>query len=326
MNRRNTVLALVALSAAPLAAEAQQPKKIPRIGLLSSDSPGPDLRIDALRQGLRDLGYIEGQTVLIELRYGEGRLDRMPSLVHELIQRQVDIIVATNNTFIRSAKGATKTIPIVMVSTIDPVAARYVDSLARPGGNITGLSPLVRDLSAKRMELLKEILPRISRVAILWDADGPGSRVAFKRYEAAARTFKLSLQSLEVRYPNPDLEGAFQAAKGGHAEAVIIVLNPLITFNLRRIMELATSNKLPSMNEDSRYVNAGGLLSYGANLADAYRRAAYYIDRILKGAEPGDLPVEQPTTFELVINLKTAKALGIAIQQSVLLRADGVIH
>src|SRR5713226_689421 len=295
----------VTLAACGEMVEAQQTKKVPRIGFLSSDSPGPDPRIDAFRHGLRDLGYIEGQTLLVEYRYGEGRLDRMPALVNELIQQKVDIIVATNNIFIRTAKEATKTIPIIMISSIDPVAAGYVDSLARPGGNITGLSPLVRDLSAKRMELLKEILPRMSRVAILWDADGPGPTVAFKEYEAAARTLKLNLQSLDVRGPNPDLEGAFQAAKKGRASALIIVLNPLITFHLKRIMELATSNRLPSMNEDSRYVNAGGLVSYGANLADSYRRAAVYVDKILKGTNPADLPVEQPMKFELVINLKT---------------------
>ncbi|MEK6244985.1 MAG: ABC transporter substrate-binding protein [Pseudomonadota bacterium] len=326
MNRRDTVLALVALSAAPLAAEAQRPKKVPRIGFLSSDSPGPDPRIDIFRQGLRDLGYVEGQTLLIELRYGEGRLDRMPSLVNEFVQQQVDIIVATNNVFIRSAKEATKTIPIIMISSIDPVVAGYVESLARPGGNITGVSSLGRDLSAKRMELLKEILPGMSRVAILWHGDAPGPRVAFKQYEAAARTFKLNLQSLEVRGPNPDLEGAFRAAKKEHAAAVIIVVNHLITFHLKRIMELATSNQLPSMNEDSRYVYAGGLLSYGANTSDSYRRAAYYIDKILKGAKPRDLPVEQPTKFELVINLKAAKQIGLAIPKSLLARADEVIE
>ncbi len=319
--------AVVLVSLLAHSAEAQQTARIPRVGFISgSGSPeNPWPSFEAFRQGMRDLGYVEGQNLLIEHRYGEGRLDRMPGLVNELVQQKVDVLIGTNNVVIRAAKKATKTIPIVMVSSIDPVAAGYVESLARPGGNITGLSYLSRDLSAKRMELLKEVLPKISRVAILWDANGPGPTVAFKEYQAAARTFKLHLQSLEVRGPTADLKGAFQAAKKGRAEALILVQNPLTIQHQEQIMELATKNRLPSMNEDIQLVEAGGLLSYGASLVDMYRRAAIYVDKILKGAKPADLPVEQPMKFELVINLKTAKQIGLTIPQSVLFRADKVI-
>jgi putative ABC transport system substrate-binding protein len=211
------------------------------------------------------------------------------------------------------------------ISSIDPVVAGYVDSLARPGGNVTGLVRLARELNAKRVELLKEILPRMSRVAILWDEDGPGSAVAFKESQTAARAFKLNFQSLGVRGPSPDFDGAFQAAKSQRADALVIVGNPLTTFHLNRIMELATKSRLPSMNDDSRYVDAGGLVSYGADQLDVSRRAAIYVDKILKGAKPADLPVEQPTKFELVINLKAAKQIGLTIPPNVLARADRVI-
>jgi len=308
-------------------AEAQQAKKVPRIGFISSSgSPeNPSPPFEAFRQGLRDLGYVEGQNLLIEHRYGEGKLDRMPGLVNELVQQKVDVLIGTNNVVIRAAKKATKTIPIVMVSSIDPVAAGYVDSLASPGGNITGLSTLSGNLSAKRVELLKEVLPRMSRLAVLWDPAGPGPTVAFKEYEGAARAFKLDLQSLEVRGPKPDLEGAFQAAKKERRDALIIVVNPLIGFHQKRIIELAAKNRLPSMYEGRLYVESGGLLSYGANTSDLYRRAATYVDKILKSAKPADLPVEQPMKFEFVINLKTAKQIGLTIPQSVLYRADKVI-
>jgi putative ABC transport system substrate-binding protein len=308
-------------------AEAQQAGKIPRVGFISSagspENPWPPF--EAFRQGLRELGYVEGKNLLIEHRYGEGRLDRMPDLVNELLQQKVDVFVATNNVAIRVAKKATKTIPILMVSSIDPVAAGYVDSLARPGANITGLAFLARELSAKRVELLKEILPRMSRIAILWNPEGPGPTVAFKEYQSAATAFKLNLQSLEVRGPNPDFEDTFQAAKKGRAEALIIVENPLIHQHLKQILELATKTRLPSMNENNLDVEAGGLLSYGANYPDLYRHAATYVDKILKGAKPADLPVEQPTKFELVINLKTAKQIGLTIPPWLLMRADKVI-
>jgi putative ABC transport system substrate-binding protein len=274
---------------------------------------------------LRDLGYIEGKNILIESRYAEGRLDRMSPFVHEFVQQKVDVIMGVNNVVIRAAKEATKTIPIVMISSVDPVVAGYIESFARPGGNITGLAWLIRDLSAKRVELLKEVLPKMSRVAVLWDADGPGPAIAVKEYEAAARAFKLELRSLEVRGPKPDFDAAFQVAQTAHADALIVVANPLMGQNAKRIFELAAKTRLPSMAEEGRYVSAGGLISYGANLADLYRRAAGYVVEILKGAKPGDLPVKLPEKFEIFVNLKTARQIRVAIPQHVLVKADTVI-
>jgi putative ABC transport system substrate-binding protein len=308
-------------------AEAQQPAKIPRIGFIySSGTPAvPSPQFEAFRLGLRALGYVEGKNILIESRYAEGRLDRMPALVNELVQQRVDVIVAPNNVVIRAAKEATKTIPIVMVTTVDPVTAGYVKSFAHPGENITGLANLSRDLSAKRVELLKEVLPKMSRVAVLWDADGPGPAIAVKEYEAAARAFKLELRSVEVRGPNPDFATGFQAAKTARVEALIVVGNALMNQHARQIFELATKNQLPSMTEEGRYVDAGGLISYGANAADLYRRAAEYVVEILKGAKPADLAVKLPAQFEIFINLKTARQVGVVIPQHVLVRADKVI-
>ena len=318
------VAVAVAFAMCGAVAQAQQPKKIPRIGF-ASGGPG-DQGFEALRQGLRELGYVEGKTVQIEYRDAKGRLDLMPALVDELVQQKVDVIVAANNVVIRAAKKATKTIPIVMRSSVDPVIAGYVDSLARPGGNITGLTNLGRDLSAKRVELLKEIFPQISRIAVLWDADGPGPKVAFKEYQAAAQAFNLHVQSLKVRGPKPDFEKAFQGVQKGRADALIIVSNPLIIQHREQILALARKNRLPSMNENNQNVVAGGLLSYSSNSADMYRRTAVYVDKILKGAKPADLPVEQPTKFELVINLKAAKQIGVTIPPEVLARADRVIR
>jgi putative tryptophan/tyrosine transport system substrate-binding protein len=309
-------------------AEAQQTAKaLPRIGFISStgtaESPSP--LFEAFRQGLRDLDYVDGKNIVIVHRYAEGRLDRMPGFVHEFVQQKVNVIVGVNNVVIRAAREATKTIPIVMVSSVDPVAAGYIESFAHPGGNITGLAWLNRDISAKRLELLKELLPKLSRVAILWDADGPGPAVAFKEYTAAARAFKLDLRSLEVRGPSPDFEEAFQAAKTARTEALIVVGNPLMSQHLKSIFALATKHRLPSMTEEDRYVDAGGLISYGANLADLCRRAAEYVVGILKGAKPGDLPVKLASKFEIFINLKTAQQLGLVIPQQVLVQADKVI-
>jgi len=309
-------------------ADAQQTSKvIPRIGFISStgsaDNPSP--LFEAFRLGLRDLDYVDGKNVIIVQRYAEGRLDRMPPFVHEFVHQKVDVIVAGNNVVIRTAKEATKTIPVVMVSSVDPVAAGYVESFAHPGGNITGLAWLNRDISAKRVELLKEVLPKISRAAILWDADGPGPAIAFKEYTAAARAFKLDLRSLEVRGPNPDFTEAFQAAKVARAEALIVVGNPLMSQHVKSIFALAAKHRLPSMTEEDRYVDAGGLMSYGANFADLYRRAAGYVVEILKGAKTGDLPVKLPSKFEIFVNLKTAEQIGVVIPQQVLVQADGVI-
>jgi len=306
-----------------LRAEAQQPGKVPRIGFLpsSGDANNPGIQVTAFQQGLRDLGYIEGKNILVEYRYVEGKVDRIPSLVAELVQLKVDVLVVGSPGTVQETKRATKTIPIVMVITQDPVAAGYVDSLARPGGNITGLTRLTRDLSGKRLELLKEAVPTISRVGALWSGAGTG----FKGYEAAARALKIPLQSLEVRSPNPDFEAAFQAAKKGRANALIAVSNIRLSGYQKRIADLAIKNRLPSMYETSRWVEVGGLMSYGASDAEGFQRAAVYVDKILKGTKPADLPVEQPTKFQLVFYLKTAKALNLTIPQSVLFRANKVI-
>jgi len=325
-------LSSVFIAASFSIAEAQQTAKtMPRIGFIySTGAPEtPSLHstlFDAFRLGLRDLGYVEEKNILIERRYAEGRLDRMPGLVNELVQEKVDVILAVNNVVIRAAKEATKTIPIVMLSTVDPVAAGYVESFAHPGRNVTGLAWLSRDLSAKRVELLKELLPKMSRVGILWDADGPGPAIAFKEYTAAALAFKLELFSLKVRGPTHDLPGVFQIAKTARLDALIVVANPLMGQSSKRVFELATKNRLPSMTEEGRYVDAGGLISYGANLADLYRRAADYVGDVLKGAKPGDLPVKVASKFEIFINLKTAQQLGLVIPQDVLVQADKVIR
>ena len=304
-------------------ADAQQPAIIPRIGYIAPTGP-ENTNYAAFLRGLRDLGYIEGKNILLEYRSMEGNRDRIPSLVAELVQLKVDILVSPNSPSVLAAKQATKTIPIVMVINADPVASGLVDSLARPGGNVTGITRLTRDLSGKRLELLKEAVPGISRVGVLEDADAVQSK-AFKDYEAAAHALKIQLQSLEVRGPNPDLEGAFQAAVKGRARALIMTQTTVLVPYPKRIADLAIKNRLPLMFESSRSVEAGGLLSYSSNEPENFRRAAYYVDRILKGAKPADLPVEQPTKFELVIDLKTAKQIGLTIPQSVLYRADKVI-
>jgi putative ABC transport system substrate-binding protein len=307
-------------------AEAQQTAKtMPRVGFIFSTVASGDPAFDAFQQGLRDLGYVEGKNILIERRYAEGRLDRMPPFVHEFVQQRVDVIVAPNNVAIRAAKEATKTIPIVMISSVDPVAAGYVESFAHPGGNITGLARLLRDISAKRVELLKELRPKLSRAGVLWDADGPGPAIAFKEYQAAAQAFKLGLHSFEIRGPIPDLRRAFQVAKTARLDALIVVANPLMAQHAKDVFELAAKYRLPSMTEEGRFVRAGGLMSYGPNLADLYRRAAEYVVDILKGAKPADLPVKLPSKFEIFINLKTSQQLGLVIPQHVLLQADKVI-
>jgi len=317
----------VLLSALSFAAQAQQPKKVPQIGcLLTTSNPtivGP--QVETFRQALRDLGYIEGKNIRVEYRYIEGQQDRVPSLVAELVQLKVDVLLVQTLTSIRAAKQATTTIPIVMVTSGDPVATGIVDSLARPGGNITGLTRLTRELNGKRIELLKEAVPGISRVGVLWDPRGPGPAIAFKEYEAAASSLKIKLQSLEVRDANPDFEGVFKAAVKGRASALIEISSSVLNRYARRIADFAIKNRLPSMCENSDYVSAGCLMSYAANDADQYRRAAVYVDKILKGTKPADLPVEQPMRFELVFNLKTAKQIGLTIPPNVLVRAQRVI-
>ena len=330
MNRKFLFWLLITLLLTTVSsAHAQQPKKLPRIGFLSGRSApnptNPDPSGDAFRRGLRDLGYIEGNNILVDYRYADGTLDRITGLIAELVQLNVDILVSPTGPAIRAAKEATKTIPIVMVVTIDPVATGLVESLARPGGNITGLTRLTRELSGKRLDLLRESIPRISRIGILWSA-AQGQPETFSDYEAAARPLKLQVQSLEVRGPNPDLETAFREAVNGRASAIITARSTALIPYPKKIAGLALKNRLPSMFEDSEYVEVGGLISYSADDAESFRCAAVYVDKILKGAKPADLPVEQPTKFELVINLKTAKQIGLTIPPNVLARADRVIR
>lgn len=323
------LLTLVAFLALNIPSGAQQPSKsLPRVGVIFSfgtaaETPSPIY--EAYKQRLQDLGYIEGKNIILERRYAEGRLDRMAPFVQEFVQQKVDAILGVNNVVIRAAKDATKTIPIVMISSLDPVAAGYVETYARPGGNITGVAWLNRDISAKRIEILKEVLPKVSKIGILWDADGPGPAVAFKEYQSAASAFKLELQSLEVRGPTPDLAAALQGAKNAHTDAVIVVGNPMMSQHMKTLFPLVTKHRLPSMTEEDRYVEAGGLISYGASLSDLYRRAAEYTVEILKGAKPAELPVKLASKFDIFVNLKTAQQIGVVVPQRVLLQADKVI-
>lgn len=310
-----------------VSAEAQQPGKIPRIGYLVNHDPKIALpSAKEFRQGLRDLGYIEGENILIELRSAEGKNERFPSLVAELMQLKVDVLVSGVLTAILTAKQVAKTTPIVIVTTADPVAAGLADSLARPGGNVTGVTLLARDLIGKRLELLKETIAKTSRVGFLLQADNTAQRIRFQEYEAAARALKMPLQPVEVRYPNPDFDGAFQTARKEQVSAVIVVRYGLFTNSRRQIADHAIKNRLALVGELTSYVESGGLMSYSSDEAEAYRRAAFYVDRILKGAKPADFPIEQPTKFELVINLKTAKQIGITLPPQVLARADRVIR
>ncbi len=314
------------LLAAPLAAEAQQPAKVPRIGFLGgSPATGfPNNYLEAFRQGLRELGYVEGRNITIEYRWAEGKYDRLPALAAELVQLKVDVIFAFATPPSQAAKQATKTIPIVMLAA-DAVEQGLVASLARPGSNITGLSVQAPELGGKQLQLLKQVVPRASRVAILWNTANPYTALVVRETEAAARTLGVQLQSLPVRGPE-EFEGAFEAATRGGAAALLTVGDVLTIAHRTRIVALAAKSRLPAMYTFREFVDDGGLMAYGANLADLSRRAATYVDKILKGAKPGDLPVEQPTKFELVINLRTAKALGLTIPQSVLIRADEVIQ
>ena len=305
-------------------AESQQPKKVPRIGFLANT--GPDApNVEPFRKGLRDLGYIEGNNIHIEYRYIDAP-DHIPSLVKELLQLKVDVFISGTSPAIRIAKQETSTIPIVMVIQQDPVDLKLVDSFARPNGNVTGLTLLTRALSGKRLELLKEAVPGVSRVGVLWTTPSAPERTGFQEYETAARTLKIPLLSLEVRSSNPDFEGAFRAAVNGRVNALVTVRTGGFFRYTKRIAELASKNHLPSMHEGSDFVEGGGLMSYAASYGDAYRRAAVYVDKILKGAKPADLPVEQPTKFDFVINLKAAKQIGLTIPPNVLARADKVIR
>ena len=321
------ILVAVILLTVAVVTEAQQPKKVPRIGYLSPLNPASESsRSEAIRLALRELGYIEGQNIATEYRYAEGKRNRAPELAAELVRLKVDIIVVGGSSGTRAAMNATKTIPIVMVGQgIDPVEAGLIESLARPGGNVTGITNLTTELGGKRMELFKEAVPKLARVAVLYDPTSPTSvHEAKEVLPVAARALKLTLQPSEVRAAD-DFERVFAALNKQRPDGLYVAPGPLTLANRKRIAEFALKTRLPSMYVRSEFVDAGGLMSYGADQADSYRRVAYYVDRILKGAKPADLPVEQPTKFKLVINLKTAKQIGVTIPQSMLYRADKVI-
>jgi putative tryptophan/tyrosine transport system substrate-binding protein len=325
MSKKFSVLVVAALIF-PLVsvAEAQQAGKAPRIGyLLDGSSSSAADRIDTFRDGLRDLGYVEGKNIVIDYRYAEGRFDRFPELAAELVRLKVYVIVAVSTVAARAAKNATRTIPIVALSG-DPVETGLVASLARPGGNVTGLASLAPELSTKRLELLKEIVSKVSLVAVLWNPNGPAPVLAFKETQLAAKRLGLLLQSLEVRGPD-DFESAFGGAIRERASALLVISDPLTNTHQRRIVELAAKNRLPAIYPIREFVQAGGLMAYAPDRLEQYRRVAYYVDKILKGAKPADLPVEQPTKFEFVINLKAAKQIGLTIPPNVLARADKVI-
>ena len=318
-------LALGILTTPPLV-QAQQPAKVPRIGLLSPFSPsGTSPWHQAFRQGLRDLGWVEGKNISIEYRYAEGRNDRLPDLAADLVRLKVDIIVASVSTDALAAQKATRAIPIVMASAGDPVSSGLVESLARPGGNITGLSQMAAELAGKRLELLKEMVPKLSRVAVLWNPQGRSSTQSWNELQLPARQLGVQLQSLPVRSPN-DFAKAFEDATRARAGALAIMPDPVFVTNLKRIADLAAKHRLASIFHLREFADAGGLVTYGIDRSDMFRRAATFVDKILKGAKPADLPVEQPTRFELVINMKTAKALGLTLPPSLLLRADQVIE
>ncbi len=309
-------------------AQAQQPKKVPRLGYLSAVDPATDsARVEGIRLALRELGYIEGQNIAIEYRYGEGKRDRYPDLAAELVRLKVDIIVVGEGSRpIQAAKNATKTIPIIMVGTgLDPVGAGLVESLARPGGNVTGITNLTRELGGKRLELLKETVPKLARVAVLYDPTTPSLHEVKELLPADAHALKLTIQPREIRAVD-DFEKVFAALNKQRPDGLYVIISGRVMRpNRKRIAEFALKSRLPSVYDNTEIVEAGGLMSYTADLADDYRRVAIYVDKILKGAKPGDLPIEQPTKFELVINLKAAKQIDLTIPQNVLARADKVI-
>ena len=309
-----------------VSAEAQQQNKIARIGFLAINSVSSSATsVEAFRLGLRQLGYIEGQNIIIEWRYADGRSDRLPDLAAELVRIKVDVIVTSATSPTEAAKKATNTIPIVIASHNDPIGAGLVASLARPGGNVTGLSNIAIELSGKRLELLKEMVPKLSRVAILRIPSAPATPPQMKEMESAAQLLRIRLQSADWETLD-DLDNAFGTMIKGHSEALITFSGPRFGLYRKRIIELAAKNSLPTIYPDTVYADAGGLMSYGVNTVDLYRRAAIYVDKILKGARPADLPVEQPTKFELVINLKTAKQIRLSIPPNILARADRVIR
>ena len=318
-----SILFAGAMLAVAVTVEAQQPKKIPRIGYLSTGSRSSAVD-EAFQQGLRDFGYIEGQNITIEYRSTEGMAERLPNLATELVQLKVDIIVVGGSPATQAPKNATKTIPIVMTNVTDPVGIGLVASLAHPGGNVTGLSNVGSDLGGKQLELLKEAFPKISRVAVLSDSAIPGNALWLREMKVAAEAFRITLQPVDVHRPD-DFERAFSAIKKEHASALSVLRNGVNNNYRARIVDFAAKSRLPAMYPDREFVEMGGLMSYGPNFVDLFRRAATYVDKILKGAKPADLPVEQPTKFEFIVNLKAAKQIGLKIPPNVLARADKVI-
>jgi putative tryptophan/tyrosine transport system substrate-binding protein len=326
MEKKIITLALsVLFFALSFLAEAQQPPKISRIGYLSGSfsSTSPDRR-KAFRQGLRELGYVEGKNIVIEWRNADGKFDRLPALAAELVRLKVDIIVTAGPQATHPAKQATSTIPIVMAQDPDPIGNGFVASLARPGGNITGLSSLALELSGKQLELMKEIVPRLSHVAVFGTSTNSGNAQTLREVELAAKAFGVKLQYLDVLSPK-DIETAFRAASKGSADALLLLAGPVFVLQRAQLADLAVKSRLPTMYPQTEFTEAGGLMYYGTNTPDLFRRAATYVDKILKGAKPADLPVEQPTKFEFIINLKAAKQIGLTISPNVLARADKVI-
>ncbi len=320
------LLALIAmLFVLCISAQAQQPNKVPRIGFLAV----PPLsalaaRTDAFRQGLRELGYVEGKNIVIEWRYGDGKLDRLPALAAELVRLNVDIIITAGPADTRAAKQAARTIPIVMAQDTDPIGNGFILSLARPGGNITGLATLSPELGGKQLELLKEVVPKLSRVAVMGSSKIPGSAQALKETEAAAAALGVQLLYFDIGTAN-DIESAFKSISQARTDALLVLGSPILNTKRTRVTEFAVRKRLPATYTRPEFIDAGGLMTYGANYNELYRRAATYVDKILKGAKPADLPVEQPKKCELIINLKAAKQIGLTIPPNVLARADRVI-
>ena len=321
-----TCLLLTVLLPTLSSAEAQQPMKAPRVGLLlQGTSTSLMTRLEGFQQGLRERGYVEGKNIALEQRFDDDREERLPALAADLIRLRVDIIVAAATPAVKAAKQATATIPIIIVHSADPVALGLVASLARPGGNVTGLSSASPDYSGKQLELLKEAVPKLSRIAILWNAANPGTAIAFREMQDAVRVLKLSVQSLEVRR-SEDLAPAFKNVPKQRGMGLVTLLDPLVVSQRARIVELASESRLPAIYPTKEFVEAGGLMSFGADLTDSYRRAAIFVDKILKGAKPAELPIEYPTKFIFTVNLKTAKQIGLVMPPKMLAMADKVIR
>jgi putative ABC transport system substrate-binding protein len=322
MRRRAFIALLAALAAWPLAAHAQQPKKIPRIGVLW---PNPPATFDFMRQGLKDFGYVEGQNIAFEFRWAEGKLDQLSELAAELVRLQIDLIVTLAPQATLAAKHATHTIPIVFVAMGDPLASGVVPSLARPGANLTGTTRMISEMSAKHVELLKEAVPALGKLAVLWNPTNSSHTPALRAVDAAARSLSLNLQPLEVRSA-AELDGVFDAIIREKADGVLFIADPVFSIQLRRMADFVRSSRLPGIANFTEFPKLGGLMGYAPSLPDEFRHAASLIDKILKGAKPADLPVEQPTRFQLVINLKAAKALGLDVPPMLIARADEVIE